>query len=225
MFQFLSDPLILITKQDSPDSELDREARLVKAKPPLLTLDNKGVDEIISDQLKMKRSEFYEKMFDNQNVELMRGAFTKYVYMLRGGILRDLRAQRILNFWSHHTQNVQAHRRAIEVRSQGQQPIQPYLPPQMTRGSSWGNNQGDGTPDDRPMFGKHIVDMQPYPDRRDQDDYRGRQDRRDNDRGDWNDRWGVRQRDRGQFRVRDISPGKQITSNPLIIFIFRPNSS
>lgn len=35
--------------------------------------------------------------------------------MLRGGILRDLRAQRILNFWSHHAGNIQSLRRQLEV--------------------------------------------------------------------------------------------------------------
>jgi hypothetical protein len=93
--------LILITKLDAPESELDQTARSVKTKPPLLALDDEGVNEIIRDQNSMKRTDLYDKMFSNQSVELMRGAFAKYVLMMRGGVLRDLRSQRILNFWSH----------------------------------------------------------------------------------------------------------------------------
>jgi hypothetical protein len=106
----------LVTKQEGVDSELDREARSVKIKPPLLALNDESVNEIIHDQNQLSRQEFYEKMNSQQNAELMRGAFAKYVYMMRGGILRDLRSQRILNFWSHHTVNVQNHRRHVEVR-------------------------------------------------------------------------------------------------------------
>ncbi|KAI6184579.1 NADAR domain-containing protein [Aphelenchoides bicaudatus] len=209
-----ANPLILITKQDPQDSELDQAARTVKAKPPLLALDNVGVDDIINDQYTMQRYDFYNKMFASQNVELMRGVFAKNVLSLRAGIMRDLRSQRILNFWSHHTGNVQAHRRVIEARGQSQ----PFMsqPPMNRIINPWANNQGpilDAMPDNQdrqPLLGKHVTDMNtgsPYDNRR--DDQR-RQDRRDNDRrgNDYNDRWGVPSRDRNQNRKRDISPDR-----------------
>jgi hypothetical protein len=104
-----------MTKLDPPESELDQDARSTKTKPPLIALNDEDANEIINCQRNLSRSDFNEKMFAEQNVELMRGAFTKYVFMLRGGILRDLRAQRVLNFWSYQTSGVQAQRRSVEA--------------------------------------------------------------------------------------------------------------
>ena len=105
-----------MSKLEPPESELDQAARTIKAQPPsLVSLDDDGVNAIIDDQHELKRVAFVEYVSQEYSVEMMRGAFAKYVHMLRGGILRDLRAQRVLNYWSRHAQNVQAHRRAVEV--------------------------------------------------------------------------------------------------------------
>lgn len=109
-----SDPLILTTKA-SPDTELHRQACSIKAKPPLIALMDEHIDEILVSQQELSKQDFRRKIVEEKNVELCRGAFTKQILMLRAGIMRDFRSQRILNFWSRHTGNVQSHRRLIEV--------------------------------------------------------------------------------------------------------------
>lgn len=103
-----------MTKHE-PESELDTDARSVKTKPPLISLKDADVNELMRKQHDQTRAHFREKTANEQNVEVLRGTFVKYVHMLRAGMLRDLRAQRTLNYWSRHASNIQALRRVVEV--------------------------------------------------------------------------------------------------------------
>ncbi|KAI6193875.1 NADAR domain-containing protein [Aphelenchoides besseyi] len=141
-----ANPLILMSKLEPPESELDINARSVKIKPPLTSLNDEDVNRLINQQHRQKRAYFRDKTMAETNVEVLRGSYAKYVHLLRAGILRDLRAQRILNFWSKHGANIQAHRRLVEGRSQTQ-PLPPFVqqPPLLTvppRMNPWINSQG-----------------------------------------------------------------------------------
>lgn len=71
--------MVLVTKQDMPDSELDQQARSIKTKPPLIAMNDENVNELINYQNTMSRQDFYDMMYTNHDVELMRGGFAKYM--------------------------------------------------------------------------------------------------------------------------------------------------
>ncbi|CAD5225412.1 unnamed protein product [Bursaphelenchus xylophilus] len=201
-----ANPLILATKQQ-PDSELHRQACSVKAKPPLIALMDEEVNKIIHWQKEFPKHKFASKVANESNVEVARGAIVKYILMIRAGLLRDMRAQRILNFYSRHTSNVQGHRRAIEQRGD-LQPLAPtFPPPPRERHPPW---QGPPPLMDRPPFREDSPNMHRGPPpplmdirKRERSPHR-RFDRREHDR-----EWEHRRDRRGPAgRMRDVSPDR-----------------
>ncbi|CAD5218461.1 unnamed protein product [Bursaphelenchus okinawaensis] len=192
-----ANPLVLATKTQ-PDSELHRQASSTKAKPPLIALKDEEVNALMDWQNSLVKPKFDQKVTNESNVEVVKGAIVKYILMIRAGLLLDMRAQRTLNFYSRHTSNVQAHRRAIEQRGD-LQPMGPVFPQRDRIGPSpWQNPPMM----DRPFHEDSSRGPPPLMDIRKRERSPPRRFER---RDDWDHR---RDRRNAPPRLRDISPDR-----------------